>query len=339
MTSVTQVAPRASRWRRYIAFWNEQEAPDALGLLRITFGLAVIGNVLEIMIFGDVVEMFADIPHGGIFAFERDRWHYSLFQYLPPTRGWVWTLAIAQLAAAVTLTLGLFSNLSAFVVLAVHLSFLDRIPLFRFSSDDVYSVGLYLMLVTPIGAAFSLDAAWRGKGRAQIGKWARRLFMAQLAIIYSRTGLVKLGSSWSFMDDWSAIYLSLNLPGVCRWKGDWAAWIYPLTQASTFVFSWWEFTFFVLPLNQYLRRRPRKNVFAWLLSRYDLRPVYQGLGVCMHLGILIAMDLGMFSPVMWSLYPAYLMPHEARASVRKLLGWVRPGGQTSPSAPDRAAQT
>ena len=36
-----------SRWQRYVAFWNEQEAPDALALLRITFGLAFVANVVE----------------------------------------------------------------------------------------------------------------------------------------------------------------------------------------------------------------------------------------------------------------------------------------------------
>ena len=313
---------RRSRWQRYIAFWNEQEAPDALALLRITFGLAFVGNVLEQILFGNVLELYADIPAGGIFGFEKS-FPYTVFQFVPLTTGWIWALVILQLLASVTLTLGLFSNISALIVLILQISFFDRMVLFRFSADEVYRVACYLMLISPIGAAWSLDAAWRGKGRARIGKWARRMFMLQLAVIYSRTGIVKLGSSWSFMDGWSAIWLSLNLPGVNRWSGDWAAKFYPLTQVATFLVSWWEVSFFLLPLNQYLRQRPRrKRALARLLARYDLRPLYLGFGFCMHLGIMITMNIGMFAPVMWSLYPAYLKPDESRRVLQKLLGWA-----------------
>jgi hypothetical protein len=314
---------RLSRWQRYVAFWNEQEAPHALALLRITFGMALVVNVLEQAIFGDVLELYADIAHGGIFGFDYNDFPYSIFQYLPRTAGWIWGLIILQFLASITLTLGLFSNFSALIVLILQISFYDRMVLFRFSADEVYRVACYLLLISPIGAAFSLDAAWRGKGKAQIGKWARRMFMLQIAIIYSRTGLVKLGSSWSFMDGWSALYLSLNLPGVNRWNGDWAAYVYPLTQIGTFVVSWWELTFFLLPINQFLREKSaHKRALARLLARHDLRLVYLGFGFCMHLGILITMNIGMFAPVMWALYPAYLKPHEARLVLQKVFGWL-----------------
>jgi hypothetical protein len=314
-----------SRWRRYVAFWNETEAPDALALLRITYGLAMFANVLEQIVLGDVLEFYAEVPYGGIFGFEFNTLRYSLFQYVPMTAEWVWSLVILQLLAALTLTLGLFSRLSAFLVFILQVTFFDRMVMFRFSSDEVYRVAAYLMLIAPVGAAWSLDAAFRGKGKSEIGKWARRLFMVQLAIIYTRTGIVKLGSSWSMMDDWSAVYLSVNLPGIARWNGDWAAKVYPLTQLGTFIFSWWEVTFFLLPINQYLRQKTEHE--RWLgraLARFDLRWIYLPLGLCMHGGILLTMNIGLFSVVMWSLYPAYFQPHEARAILGKFAVFFRP---------------
>ncbi|HEY6559733.1 MAG TPA: HTTM domain-containing protein [Polyangiaceae bacterium] len=319
-----------TRWQRYVAFWNEKESPDALALLRITLGLAFAGNILEQMIRGDVIEFYAEIAHGGIFGFQYNTSLYSLFHYVPTSRGWVWGVVLAQLLASLTFTVGLFTRLSAIALFVTQMTLFDRMTLFRFGADEVYRVASYLMVLAPMGASFSLDAAWRGKGRAEVGKWARRLFMAQLAIIYVRTGVVKLGSTWSIMGDWAAVYLSVNLPGIARWPGDWAAsrLVYPMTQLGTFVFSWWEFTFFLLPINQFLRRKPaqkraRKQFVRRALARFDLRPLYLGLGMCMHLGIFISMDIGLFAIVMWSLYPAYILPQEARRALTVLFGWVR----------------
>lgn len=328
-----------TRWQRYVAFWNEKEAPDALALLRITFGLAMAANLLEQLIFGNVLELYAEIGHGGIFGFEFNTFPYTLFHWVPMTERWVYGLVFLQLAASLALAVGLFSNVSAFVVFALQMTLFDRMTLWRFSADEVYRVACYLMVITPIGAAWSLDASLRGKGKAEIGKWARRLFMAQLAIIYTRTGVVKLGSSWSFMDNWSAIYLSMNLPGISRWNGDWAAHVFPLTQLGTFVFSWWEVTFFILPINQYLRRKSEHRRFlARALARYDLRPIYLSLGLCMHLGIFISMDIGLFSVVMWSLYPSYFLPEESRRILQKVTGWFRLRGRFPRSAVAAAEQ-
>ncbi|HMJ14936.1 MAG TPA: hypothetical protein VK524_26165 [Polyangiaceae bacterium] len=317
-----------TRWQRYVAFWNEKEAPDALALLRITLGLSFSANLLEQIIRGDVIEFYAEIAHGGIFGFQYNSYPYSLFQYVPMSSGWVWGLVLLQLFASLTFTVGLFTRLSGIAIFVTQLAFFDRMTLFRFGADEVYRVAAYLMMLAPMGAAFSLDAAWRGKGRAEVGKWARRLFMAQLAIIYVRTGVVKLGSTWSIMGDWAAVYLSVNLPGIARWNGDWAAHalVYPLTQMGTFVFSWWEFTWFLLLINQFLRRKnAHKGIVKRALARFDLRPVYLGLGLCMHLGILIIMDIGLFAIVMWSLYPAYIRPEEARRVLALLFGWVGAG--------------
>jgi hypothetical protein len=312
-----------TRWQRYVAFWNEKESPEALALLRITLGLAFAFNLLEQILFGNVLEFYAAIEHGGVFGFDYNTSPYSLFQYVPLTQGWVWGCVLGQLLASLTFTLGLYTRLSALVIFAMQMTLFDRMALFRFGADEVYRVAAFLMVIAPMGAAFSLDASLRGKGRQEIGKWARRLFMAQLAIIYVRTGVVKLGSSWSMMGDWAAVYLSVNLPGIARWNGDWAAYVYPLTQLGTFVFSWWEVTFFLLPLNQFLRHtRPPKRWLGRALARFDLRPIYLGLGLCMHGGIFVVMNIGLFAVVMWSLYPAYFMPHEARRILTFVTRWL-----------------
>lgn len=308
-----------SRWQRYSDFWNEREAPEALAFLRITFGAAIFANILQQFTSGQVLEMYAEIGQGGIFSFKWNNSPYSLFQYFGLSAGVCWALATAQLVCSATLTLGLFTRVSAIVVWMCQVTFYDRMTLFRYDGDNVYRVATWLMVLVPAGAAWSLDARIFGR-KDSIPCWARRLFMAQLAIIYTRTGMVKLGSSWSFMDQWQAIYLAVNLPGIARWNGDWAAKVFPLTQLATMISKWFEFLHFLLPLNQFLRRdrRPRGKLLT-ALRKYDLRLVFLPVGLGMHLGIFVLMDVGFFSVVMLSLYPAWLRPHE----VTFVWSWVK----------------
>jgi hypothetical protein len=313
-------------WLRWVAFLNAPEAPDALAAVRVTFGLAVCLNLLQQMLLDDPVRLYAEIEHGGMFGFRFNAYPYTLYRLVPLTAFWAWALLCAQLLAAVCFTLGLFTRAASVAMMVLQMTFYDRLVMFRYDGDNVYRVACYLMALSPAGAAWSLDAAWRGKGRETIARWARWLIMAQVVIIYVRTGLVKLGSSWSIMDHWRALYLALNLPGIARWPGDWAAYwpIYPITQLSTFLVSWWEFLFFLLPLNLWWRNhRAPGNPLTRLLARWNLRPWMLAFGVAMHAGIFVMTDVGLFSVVMVSLYAAWLTPQEARAVFSAALAAVR----------------
>ena len=310
-------------WRRYASFWGEREAPDSLALLRITFALALVANLLEQLLAGNLLTLYARPGAGGAFPVEQPDAPLSLFRlpFFPPSAFNVCLLVGVQLAAAVLLLVGLFTRLAALVCFVIQVTLYERLGLFAFGGDNVFRVFLYLAVLAPCGAAWSLDARWRGQGRADVPCWPRRLFIAQLTIVYVDTGLMKIGSTWSIMGSWSALYLALNLPGIARWPGDWAAWVFPLTQVGTFVAKWWEITFFLVPLSLYLRRsRPaQRGPIRRLLARWDLRLGYLVIGVVMHSCLTVLLDLGLFSPVMLSLYPCLFHPHESR----RLLEWLR----------------
>jgi uncharacterized membrane protein YphA (DoxX/SURF4 family) len=312
-------------WQRYAAFWSEREAPDSLALLRITFSIALIVNLLEQLLAGDVREFYALPAEGGIFPFQRPEAGLSLFRlpFLQPTALTVLLLVWGQLLVAVFLLVGLWTRLAALVCFVIQVTLYDRMDLFAFGGDNIFRVFLYLMVLSPAGAAWSLDARWRGKGRADVSRWPRRLFLFQLTVVYVSTGLYKIGSTWSVLGGWSALYLALNLPGIARWPGDWAAWVYPLTQFGTFISKWWEITFLLVPLNLYLRRHPDRPGRGWLrrlLARWDLRRVYLPVGVVFHLCLTVLLDLGVFSVAMVSLYPCLFYPHESRRFLSGILG-------------------
>ncbi len=317
-------------WQRYVAFWAEREAPDSLALLRITFAAALAANVVEQLVFGNVLELYAVPAEGGIFPARPAGATLSLFRLFPPTALAVHLLVVVQLLAALFLMAGLYSRLAALVCFVVQLTLYERQDLFAFGGDNIFRVFLYLMVLSPAGAAWGLDARWRGKGRPDVPRWPRRLFVFQLTVVYVATGLMKIGSTWSVMGGWSALYLALNLPGIARWPGDWAAWVFPLTQLGTFVSKWWEVTFFLVPLNMYLRRADpgtRRGFVRRLLARWDLRVPYLALGVVFHVCLTVLMDLGLFSVAMLSLYPCLLHPHEAR----RLLAWASGAARREPA--------
>ena len=56
------------RLKRYVAFWSEEEAPEALALLRITFGLALLAQALEPFVTGMLLPCYADVSSGGAFS-------------------------------------------------------------------------------------------------------------------------------------------------------------------------------------------------------------------------------------------------------------------------------
>jgi uncharacterized membrane protein YphA (DoxX/SURF4 family) len=312
-------------WQRYVAFWNEREGPESLALLRITFAAALIGNLLEQLFAGMVLGLYALPEHGGIFPLELSSVPLDLFSrgWLTPTPAVVWMLFWGQFLAAILLLVGLQTRLAAFVCFVLQVTLNQRMRIFVFGGDNVLRIFLFLMVLAPAGAAWSLDARWRRKGSPEVPAWPRRLVIFQLTVVYVATGIMKMGPSWTFLDGWSAVYLSLNLPGISRWPGDWAAsaWIYPLTQIGTFVSGWWETTFFLVPLNMRLRRRVAEGKkfgpIRRLLARWDLRVPYILVGLVMHVSLTVLLDLGLFSVVMLSLYPCLLHPHESR----RILNW------------------
>jgi len=316
--------PRRSRvaeaWLRYVDFLREREAPDALALGRIVFGLAVIANVLEQIFYTGVMELYGNPSAGGVFAFS-GKAKYSLFALVDPTPEAVWAVVLLTLIGGVTFTLGLFTRLSSLVLFVCHMTLMARMGWFNFSSDNVYRVFSFLMLISPVGAAWSLDAKWRGKGKPTVPMWPRRLLIAQLTIVYVKTGLMKVGSTWSIDDRWSALYYSLNLPYFAWFPGEWLAseYIYPFTQVATFVARWWETLFFLVPLGLYLRRNPTSGGrLRRMLAAIDWRLVFMPVGVLLHASLVVVMKLGMFPFVMVSLYPFVMEPAEARRVLNRV---------------------
>lgn len=306
-------------WGAWVDLWREREAPDAYALGRIVWGSAVIGYLLHQAWSPGVLELYALPEHGGVWAY-RHAATFSLFDLFAPTPPVVYAVFGAACVAAVALTVGAWTRGAALALMLLQLTLRQRLELFEYGGDSVVSVFSFLMVLAPLGASWSVDAHLRGV-RASVPLWPRRLIIAQLTLLYVKTGIVKAGSQWSLAGGYSALYYALNDPSFARVDGAWAARLYPLTQLGTFVARWWETLFFVLPWSMYLRRHPdHGGRLRRALARFDLRLPMLGIGVVLHLGLFATMHLGMFPFVTMALYSFFLRPDEARRVLQRVLG-------------------
>jgi len=320
-------------WSGYVDFWREREAPDAYALGRVSWGLAMTANMLHQILGVGVVELYALPEHGGVWGWGGPP-TYSLFQLFDPTAEAVWALALVNLLAALCLTAGAFTRVAAVVLMAINMTLVSRLSLYGFGGDVVVRVFSFLMVLAPLGASWSVDA-WLFGGRRQVPLWPRRLVIAQVTFLYVKTGIVKLGSQWSFSGGHSAVYYAVNDPSFARVDGRWAAWAYPLTQLGTFVTRWWETLFFLLPWNMYLRRpSERRGLLRRTLGRIDLRLPWLAVGAILHLTLFATMQLGMFPWVTMATYAFFVKPSEARWLFEKVLGKRARGVQEPEPEPE-----
>jgi uncharacterized membrane protein YphA (DoxX/SURF4 family) len=206
--------------------------------------------------------------------------------------------------------------------------FLERNPNIVYGADDVLQAGLFLLLLTPCGAAWSLDARrnrQRGllQGPAWVAPWSLRILQIQLCLIYCTSGMAKLkGNHWAdaFWTTWpdgftlplaldrlrgwianpkrewpqgawwdgTAIHYVLNDTTMARWSPAQFALPFWMTQIMTYVTVWWELLFPLLVLKRWTR------TLALLF------------GLMFHIGILMTVDIGWFGYYMLSFYAVWV---------------------------------
>ncbi len=306
MTAPSYSFENASWWTR---FWHEPLRAERLALTRIFFALALLADQ-----FLQYVPHFADLfgPHGIAFAGLQDeyllsKWRLPILLLETDNLAILWPIFWVWVAATVALLVGWWSRLMAFVVWFLAVSFLYRNPFVKNGGDDILTAGLFLLMFTPLGRAFSIDA-WLARrrqlaagaspddpslARPTVPAWGVRLLQIQLGIIYLSTGLAKLhGDPDNLFDTtwWqgTSIHYVLNDLRMARIAYPQLPLPFWLTATITYVSVGFE-TLFV-PLVMW--RRTRK----WALW----------FGVLFHIGIYLAIEVGWFSFYTVCLYGAWV---------------------------------
>jgi hypothetical protein len=241
--------------------------------------------------------------------FRQRHWRWSLLRDVGDPRAIAAAMAV-WIAAIAFLLVGVCTRLNAVAVWALSTSFAYLNPGIDNAGDTVRGILLFYLMLTPCGAAWSLDA-WllrkRGTEREPvfIYPWALRLLFVQMTLIYFCNGVHKfVGHDWR---EGSSLYLVLGDLTLARFPYPSLPVTYFLLRLSAWFVLVWEVLF---PL--FLMWRP-------------IRIVALAFGATFHVGIWLTMELGCFAPYMLCFYLP-LLPWERWADRRR-----SPGAHREPS--------
>jgi hypothetical protein len=128
------------------------------------------------------------------------RSRFTVFQFLPDSDLTAKVVLAAFITAAVSLSLGILTTVSAFITFVLLVSIHNRNPAVLHGGDDVLRIMAFLLIFSSAGAELSVDR-YASSGQLFVGEyaspWVLRLMQLQVSIIYLRAGLAKLGgASW-----------------------------------------------------------------------------------------------------------------------------------------------
>jgi hypothetical protein len=319
--------------KRWFPLLARQEDGTSLALFRIGVGLCLLHVTVPMLLTGVHGALLVDVSWGGYRKLAPDHWLPGVLGGATPEA--VEVLVWGTLACGVLLVLGLGGRLTSFVALQFAMGLFSLNRSAGGGHDRLVTNALWLLVLGNATATLALDA-WLRRGRftspRPVSAWPRWLGVWQLVLMYTTTGLQKVGADWMPWGGFAALYKALLMPSWqrssdMRWLGE----VYPLTQAATvgtLIFEAGAAVWLLAAWYRHTRTRPGR-LRAWC-NRVDLRRLWALAGVGLHLGIAHFMDVGVFSWITLSFYACLWSPDEWRAAGRRLLRGV--GGDRQSAA-------
>jgi len=282
----------ARAWDR---FWFEAEAPEQLRLFRLGLGLLLFAFYI---VRGFDLEFY--FGQAGMLPLEvmnetmPMQYRPSLFQYFSGN-GALWIGHGIFLTSLLTLAFGWMPRLSALVAFVLHVSFLHRNMASVFGIDLIATFYLLYLSMVDLRPA-------RSESAKTLTSVMFRLGQIQPCIIYAFSGLEKMkGTHW-----WrgEAIWDVLANSQLARFDFAFIAQFPLLIVIATYVTLAWEIYFPIL---------------IWIRP---IRPWMMLIGVMLHVGIGISINIPFFSGIMMLLYSLFLTPRRAKQFHGALTGWL-----------------
>ena len=300
--------------RDWGGFWFAPASPAPLGLFRLAFGALTLAYGL--LFFPERYVWFSD--RGVLTASEAYAYNSTVgpgpFQnnllLLPGADRWLTPFFVLFLLAALGLTVGLWTRACATLVYLGLCALHARNAPIHNSGDTVMIVMAAYLILSPAGAACSLDRLrriWQGREDEvppPAAPWAQRLMQLQIVALYLCASLSKAtGPPWQ---DGTAVYYPLHLPESVRFP--------MLGRDNPYVIN--LITWATVAIEFALA------TFVWVPR---LRLAVLALGVLLHLGIEYSFNIPLFSLLMITSYLNFLSEGDLRA----FLAWApRPLGLT-----------
>lgn len=301
-------------WLALVALTSTREPGAAFSLFRIAVGLVIV-YALTSMIVADLVDvMWVDAQHGGLQTLSTHHWLPRVLGGHTPAVAW--TLMSAGLLLSVLLVLGfggrVLGRVTALLTGQVYYALTSSHAALSGGYDVLITNALWLLVLGDATATLSFDC-WRRTGRLRsdrwIAAWPRYLAILQLVVTYTTTGLKKLSPVWTPGGDHSALYWVFQDPTWRRFDMTWSASAFWLTQWGSALTWWWEVLTPLLLLAYWARyTAQRGGRVRALLNHYDLRKPWAAIGIGLHLGIVVLLNVGPFSPISLAYYLCLIPP-------------------------------
>lgn len=289
-------------WNR---FWFTPASPAPLSLFRIFYGVLVLAT--GILLAPDLFTWFGAHPvisQQAVHDWEHSEARFSIFFLLPDSNATAVAMFLLLMVSATTLTLGLFTRLSAILLFISLCSFDQRMACIFNAGDTVLRHQAFLLMFSDAGALFSLDRLRNRSGKQLSDEaivsspWAQRLIQFQIAAVYSQTFFSKIiCPQWT---DGTALYYCSRLTDFARLPilsvfdnllvFQLLSWMTIAVECALFTLIWWK-----------------KTRYAVLLA-----------GIIFHMGIDLSMNIPIFEYVMIATYITFLEPKDIFKFIHKI---------------------
>jgi hypothetical protein len=173
--------------------------------------------------------------------------------------------------------------------------------------------------------------------RELVPAWPRYLLVVQLLWLYFSAAHHRGKASWGPASGFSAVGEVMGDPHFARFFPGSLASFYPLLQAGTALTMVFEYSAPLALLWIWLDKRPgRGGRFGELVRRWRIRWLWLALGVSLHLGIAVTMQIGMFPFAILALYPALFGPEEVTNALQRLQRWLARAKEPARPKPEGA---
>ncbi len=234
----------------------------------------------------------------------------NLLALLPAADHWVILFYTVFMGAALLLTAGLLTRVSATVVWIGLLSFYHRNPLITPIGDPLLHIPVFFLIFSNAGDSFSLDRRIRiarGKelpGTLRLGApWAQRLIQIHMSAVYFSDFLVKwTGAMWA---KGSALYYMSRIENF---------WQFPPWTQGVFEHLWAvQILAWASMILAFLLSLP-----VWII---EFRYAILLAGIAFHLLFEYWVNLPLFQPVMLASFLVFIEADDLERFVRKFRSW------------------
>jgi hypothetical protein len=288
--------------RAWNAFWFGPTSARPLAAFRIVYGLVALLNLSLLSLEVDHWFTNAGLLQGTEARDAAGPLRWSLLNYVqdPPS---VHIFFAAMAVIIVLFTVGWHTRIMGVLLYLGQISIHHR-NISSTNGADVWLLILafYLML-SPCGAAYSLDARRRDRKRGTLAEpliipWAQRLIQVHLALLYLNTGLLKAaGASWQ---NGTALHYVLCNVEMRRFNLEFLTQYPSVINLMTYGALIIELA---MPFLLWSRATRRWAILA---------------GLSLHVGILFSVNIPIFGELMTACYLTFLRPDELDTFLRAL---------------------